>query len=149
MHPGGRWSGLYHIVCLADFEELLLLRGLEDCGHIIYPQDVHRVEIPADWDYPLRERFVRENTTLAGRISAKECVDDVGDLSDHEREAANPYLLRLHSPVVPRFHLKPSEVHRRDGDSDYATQGPETREPGLPRQYLPVPAPQGPNGWTS
>jgi len=63
MHPGGRWSSLYCIAALADFEELRLLRGLEDCGRIIYPQDVHRVEIPTEWDYlpSTREIHVRKH----------------------------------------------------------------------------------------
>ena len=57
-------------------------------------------------------------------------MGDVGDRSDHEREAANPYLLRLHSLVVPRFHHDLSEVQERDGPADSATQGPETRKQG-------------------
>ena len=56
-----------------------------------------------EWVYPLRERFDLENTTLAGRISAKERVNGAEMFSEREKDTANPYSWSIHFPVVPRF----------------------------------------------
>ena len=97
MNPGGRWSGLYCVAAIEDFDVLPLLRGQEDHRHVVFAQDTHRVTLDKGYDFPLRERYLLENGTLIGRQTALDGPDPDGGA---------PEPVAVHCPTTQQFRTE-------------------------------------------
>ena len=68
-HPGGKWTGDYKVICLADFDEA------KTTGRTLRCYSVKEVEPPVDgiWRFPLRKilnKETREIKTLKKDVRA-------------------------------------------------------------------------------
>ena len=127
MNPGGRWSGLYRVAALEDFDALPLLKGCENSRHVVFAQDTHRMTLDGNYDLPLRERCLLENSTLSGRQAI---------LAGLDPEGCRPEPPAVHRPATQHFN-QDNDANDVDSARDNAEQatgeeksGPTAVPPG-------------------
>jgi len=122
MNAGGKWTGLYKVAPLVDFQLVCLLKGQANHPVRIVPQEISRIVVPkTPWVFPLRERYLQTNGTASGVVTARthlQSEEDKGPFSVSPDDVIPPL---TDYPVDSRIHPvdwlgTPGPVDSSNGD---------------------------------